>query len=52
MPQDLLAKYDVVHVRLIAVAIKNNDSTDVVRNLARLLSKFDFSTYFKSFSTW
>ena len=51
VPQALLAKYDVVHIRLIAITIKNNDSTNVVRNLARLLSRFDFSTYYESFPT-
>lgn len=40
VPLDLVAKYDVVHIRLIAVTIKNNDSTVVVKNLARLLSMY------------
>lgn len=34
----MIAKYDVVHIRLVATIIKNNDPTVLVKNLAKLLS--------------
>ena len=40
VPSELVARYDVVHIRLIAVTIKNNDPTVVVKNLAKLLSVY------------
>ncbi|KAK0509982.1 hypothetical protein JMJ35_007376 [Cladonia borealis] len=42
VPVDLVAKFDVVHIRLVAVTIRNNDPTVLVRNLARLLKPGGF----------
>ena len=35
VPPDLIASYGVVHIRLIAVTIRYNDQTVVVKNLAK-----------------
>ncbi|KAL6714399.1 hypothetical protein ACLMJK_007822 [Lecanora helva] len=36
-PQDLVGKYDIVHIRLIALAVPNKDVTQVVKNASLLL---------------
>lgn len=36
-PDHLLGQFDIVHVRLIMLVIKDNDSASVIRNLYRLL---------------
>ena len=38
-PLGLQGIFDLVHVRLISVVIKDNDPKDVMRNLAKLLSE-------------
>ncbi|KAL8768878.1 MAG: hypothetical protein Q9194_005591 [Teloschistes cf. exilis] len=42
-PAHLVEKYDIVHVRHLALVIKQNDPTLVLRNLLRLLSLFTLS---------
>ncbi|MCJ1226009.1 hypothetical protein MMC12_002658 [Toensbergia leucococca] len=37
LPPEMVGAYDVVHVRLIALVIKNDNPTVVVKNLCRLL---------------
>ena len=39
-PKNLVEKFDIVHVRHLAVVIKQNDPTTVLHNLLRMLSKF------------
>jgi hypothetical protein len=38
-PQEFVGYFDVVHVRLITVVIKNNDPRPVLANLTKLLSR-------------
>ena len=38
MPESLIGKYDLVHIRLFAFAIRNDDPVPVLRNLVRMLS--------------
>ena len=37
VPDDLVAKYDIVHVRLLIVVVKNSDPRPIIRNLAKML---------------
>ena len=37
--EDLVGAFDVVHVRLITLVIKNGDPSRVIQNLCKLLSK-------------
>ena len=37
-PQDLVGKYDIVHVRLLACAVRNGDPTPFLKNIVFLLS--------------
>ena len=39
-PSDLIERYDIVHVRLISIVIKDGDPTPIVRNLKQLLSEY------------
>lgn len=39
LPHDLLGKYDIVHLRLFIVLIKNNDPVPLLGNLIQMLSK-------------
>ena len=39
LPHELLGKYDIVHLRLFIVLVKNNDPVPLLRNLIRMLSK-------------
>lgn len=39
VPPELVGKFDLVHVRLITVVIKDNDPTKVAQNLYKLLSQ-------------
>lgn len=39
LPHDLLGKYDIVHLRLFIVLIKDNDPVPLLRNLIAMLSK-------------
>ncbi len=39
IPDDLVERFDVVHVRAFAVIIKNNDPVPFLRNMMRLLSE-------------
>lgn len=39
IPDDLVEKFDVVHVRTFAVIIKNNNPTPFLRNMIKLLSE-------------
>ena len=36
---DLVGKFDIVHVRLITLVIKNNDPLKLITNLRKLLSE-------------
>lgn len=37
VPEHLVGKYDVVHLRLLILVVENSDPTPVIRNVARLL---------------
>ncbi|MCJ1395623.1 hypothetical protein MMC18_008509 [Xylographa bjoerkii] len=37
LPDSVVGKYDLVHIRLFAFAIRNNDPTPILRNLVRML---------------
>ena len=39
-PDDLVEKYDIIHVRHLTLVIKDNDPTMVIRNLLKMLSTF------------
>lgn len=39
-PNDLLEKYDIVHVRHLSYIIRNNDPAPVLRTLLKMLSTF------------
>ena len=39
-PLDLKGTFDIVHIRLIAVVIKDNDPSKILQNVKQLLSKF------------
>ena len=39
-PEDLVGTFDVVHVRLITLVIKNGDPSRVITNLCKLLSEY------------
>ena len=39
-PAELVGTFDVVHLRLVTLVIKNNDPTSIIANVTRLLSKF------------
>lgn len=43
-PPDLVAAYDVVHIRLVALTIKNNDPSILIKNVTRLLSIYPYLT--------
>ncbi|KAL9110771.1 MAG: hypothetical protein Q9227_004763 [Pyrenula ochraceoflavens] len=36
LPNGFLGRFDVVHVRLIALVIKNNDPSSIIRNLTKM----------------
>lgn len=38
-PPQLVGQFDVVHLRLLTLVIKNNDPTAVIKNVMQLLSK-------------
>lgn len=38
-PEELRGSFDLVHIRLIGVAIKNEDTGAILKNIKRLLSK-------------
>lgn len=42
-PPEFVGYFDVVHVRLITVVVKNNDPRPVLENLSKLLSRFPHS---------
>ena len=37
VPEDLVGRFDVVHVRLVLLVIPNNDAVPVIKNLAKML---------------
>jgi hypothetical protein len=39
VPEDLVGQFDVVHVRLVTLVIKDNNAAPLVANLYRLLSE-------------
>ena len=39
-PADLIGKFDVVHLRLLTLVIKNNDPTAIITNVGKLLSEY------------
>jgi hypothetical protein len=39
-PARFVGVFDVVHIRLITVAVQNNDPTPILANIHRLLSKY------------
>lgn len=43
IPDELVEKFDVVHVRVFAAIIKNNDPNPFLKNIMRLLSKYNFA---------
>jgi len=36
-PEDLIGKYDIVHIRLVVFVVKNNDPRPIIKNLMKLL---------------
>jgi hypothetical protein len=40
-PAELVGTFDVVHLRLVTLVIKNNDPTALITNVAQLLSMFE-----------
>lgn len=40
VPEHLIGKYDVVHIRAFVVIVKNNDPTKLLSNLIKMLSKY------------
>lgn len=42
IPDELVEKFDVVHVRVFVAVIKNNDPVPFLKNMMRLLSKYLF----------
>jgi len=45
VPQDLVGKYDIVHLRLFIVLIKHNNPVPLLRNLISMLSKIDIRCF-------
>ena len=39
LPHELVGKYDIVHLRLFIVLVRNNDPAPLLRNLIQMLSK-------------
>jgi hypothetical protein len=39
IPEDLIGVYDIVHIRLFAFVLKNEDMNTAIGNLLKLLSK-------------
>jgi len=40
VPEDLVAVYDVVHIRLVMLVLKDNNPVPLIQNLLKLLSKY------------
>lgn len=43
VPEELVGKYDLVHLALIGVVIKDDNAVPVIKNLCKLLSESDTS---------
>ena len=39
VPEHLVGRYDIVHLRTFAIVVRNNDPTAVLRNLIKMLSR-------------
>jgi chemotaxis methyl-accepting protein methylase len=39
VPEELHGKYDVVHIRLFMINVKDNDASAVIRNVHKMLSE-------------
>lgn len=39
VPEHLVGRYDIVHLRTFAVVVRNNDPTGLLQNLIKMLSK-------------
>lgn len=39
-PEELVGTFDVVHLRLVTLVIKDNDPSTLLENVAKLLSKY------------
>ena len=39
VPERLVGRYDIVHLRTFAIVVRNNDPTVVLKNLIKMLSK-------------
>ena len=50
-PNDLVEKYDIIHVRHLIPVIKDNDPTEVIRNLLKMLSTFVYIHYSQAMAT-
>lgn len=46
-PKDIVGQYDIVHVRLVLLVIRENKSIPVIKNLLKLLSKCFYHTIMK-----
>ena len=44
LPQDMIAKFDVVHIRAFAVVVKGGNPDPLMRNLIKLLSEYSHVT--------
>lgn len=41
VPEHLIGRYDIVHIRTFAVIVRNNDPGPLLRNLIKMLSKWE-----------
>jgi hypothetical protein len=41
VPDDMVGIYDIVHVRLVMLVIKDNDPLPLIKNLCKLLSEYN-----------
>lgn len=44
VPPELEEKFDLVHVRLVSVVVKDNDPVPILKNLCKLLSQYRITT--------
>ena len=50
-PDDLVERYDIIHVRHLTLVIKDNGPTMVIRNLLKMLSRFVYIHHSQAIAT-
>lgn len=45
IPDELIGQYDIVHVRFLAVIVKNDDPAPILKNLIKMLSRSSLDTF-------